>query len=74
MDDAFVGLIVGVGKQNFPVGWKDVCIYSKTVILGCHIAPRGTMMDAGLVVAAVAVPTIRTVKWVLVVVQTYFIL
>lgn len=56
MHDALVGVIVGVSEEDVPSIGQRVWVDGKTVILAGDEAAVRPLVDARLVVAAVAVP------------------
>lgn len=56
MDDALVGVVVGVGEEDVPVLWEGLQVHGKAVILAGDEAAVGSRVYAGLVVTAVPVP------------------
>lgn len=56
VDDALIGMVVGVGEERKPACRQGVCFHSKPMILGCQEAAPGARQQARLVVASVPVP------------------
>lgn len=56
MNDALVGVVIGVGEEDIPPLWEGVRADGKAVILAGDEAAIGSRVDAGLVVTAVPVP------------------
>ena len=58
MDDSFISVVVGVGKQRCPSIWQIWHIYSKTMVLWSHETSACAMMCAWLVVTSITIPAI----------------
>lgn len=56
MHDAFVGVVVGIGKKNVPVVRQGVWVDGEAVVLTGDEAAICSVVDARLVVAAVTIP------------------
>lgn len=55
MHDAFVGVVVGVGKENVPVVRKGLRVHCKAVVLRRDETTLRTFMDARLVMPTIPV-------------------
>lgn len=56
MHDALVGVVVGVGEEDVPAGGQRVGVDGEAVVLAGDEAAVRPLVDARLVVAAIAVP------------------
>jgi hypothetical protein len=56
VDDAFICVVVGVGKQRTPLVGQSLCVDSKPMVLSRDIAALAFSISAGLIVASIAVP------------------
>ena len=56
MNDALVGLVIGVGEEWAPAIRQSAGIHSKAMVLGGDVAAQAVFIHAWLVVATIAVP------------------
>ena len=56
VDDALVGLVVGVGEEGGPALRQGAGVHSKAVVLGRDEAPQAVLVHTWLVVASISVP------------------
>lgn len=55
VDDALIGMVIGVGEERKPACRQGVCFHSKPMILGCQEAAPRACQQAWLVVASVPI-------------------
>ena len=56
MNDALVGLVIGVGEEWAPAIRQSAGIHRKAMVLGGDVAAQAVFIHAWLVVATIAVP------------------
>lgn len=56
VDDALIGMVIGVGEERKPACRQGVRFHGKPVILGCQEAAPRARQQARLVVASVPIP------------------
>lgn len=56
MNDALVGLVIGVGEEWAPAIGQSAGIHSEAMVLGGDVAAQAVFIHAWLVVATIAVP------------------
>ena len=60
VNDPLIGQVIGIGKQNGPIGGQFGGIDGEAVVLRGDVTAPGSAVDARLVVATVPVSMVRT--------------